>query len=95
MISACAEGDVVAVVPNSAVSSTLLREIRTWMSDGATINDVLVRLRLKTVPTGYVIHNWEPGTNFWLCNENLKAPPIPLSWDYDPLELGTPYGSPF
>ena len=60
-IAACPDGSVVAKVPNVAVSSKLLEEMLVWNKEGAAIDDVIIRLRQRTVPTGYAIHNWQPG----------------------------------
>ena len=48
-------------VPNNAVSQELLAQIHGWITAGATMDDVIERLRLRTVPTGYAIHNWTNG----------------------------------
>lgn len=57
---ACPDGSVAAEVPNPAVTPELLKEILEWKRHGATINDVITRLRQRTVPTGYTIHMWQP-----------------------------------
>lgn len=44
---------------NPAVSTLLLKEIQHWIDEGATMSDVIERLRLRTVPPGYPIHTWE------------------------------------
>ena len=43
--------------------SELLGEIDSWYTEGATIDDVIERLRLRlhTVPPGYTIHSWIEG----------------------------------
>ena len=51
-----------AVLPNNAVSLELLSEIQKWYSEGANQDDVVERLRLRTVPPGYKIHDWTEGT---------------------------------
>ena len=48
---------VTACARNDAVHSVLLNQIYGWVTAGATLDDVIERLRLKTVPTGYSIHN--------------------------------------
>ena len=50
-----------AEIPNPAVSTELLREILFWQSEGATMNDIIVRLRQRTVPPGYTPHTYVPG----------------------------------
>ena len=56
------DGSVAASQSNPAISTELLKEIQQWYDQGATINDVIDRLRLKTVPPGYVTHSWVEGT---------------------------------
>ena len=58
---------MIAAEGNPAVSSELLWEVDQWNKEGATIDDVIERLRLRMVPTKYVetIHTWTNGkTNF-------------------------------
>jgi len=55
------DGSVTASLPNPAISTELLEEIQLWYDHGATVNDVIDRLRLKTVPPGYVTHSWIEG----------------------------------
>ena len=55
-------GTLTPVLPNNAVSLQLLAEIQKWYSEGANQDDVVERLRLRTVPPGYKIHNWIEGT---------------------------------
>ena len=65
------DGRVVARVRNPAVNSDLLREVYQWNEEGATIDDVIERLRLRTVPPKYVgtIHTWIDGkTAFKMTN---------------------------
>ena len=50
-----------AEVENKAVSSSLIREIHSWIEAGATSYDVLGRLRLCCVPPGFTPHPWIPG----------------------------------
>ena len=51
-------GNVKAEVPNPAVDPGLLREILSWNRQGASVDDVIERLRVCTVPSGYTTHNW-------------------------------------
>ena len=60
--TACADGCVVAAVPNPAVSADLSKEIQQWKEQGATIDDIITRLRLRTVPTSYSAHTWQQGS---------------------------------
>ena len=55
------DGILRAAVPNPAVGEKLLQEISTWMEEGCTMEDVVLRLRLRTVPNGYEPHNWCEG----------------------------------
>lgn len=62
---ACLGGDdgiVKAVVHNPAVSTLLIDEIYEWMEEGCTMDDVVTRLRARTVPRGYEFHTWIKGT---------------------------------
>ena len=52
------------LVPNSIVSSTLLLTILSWLMESCSMEDVIVRLRQRTVPSGYAIHSWIPGVFF-------------------------------
>ncbi|XP_065917202.1 uncharacterized protein [Dysidea avara] len=40
---------------------TIKGETKIWYSEGATTDDVIERLRLRTVPSGYAIHSWTEG----------------------------------
>ena len=53
---------VVALQPTPCVSSTLLREIHAWKECGASDEDVIGRLRIRCVPTGYIPHPWSNGS---------------------------------
>ena len=57
-------GTVTALLPHHAVSPELLSELSKWNSEGASLNDVVERLRLRTVPPGYEIHTWIEGIVF-------------------------------
>ena len=54
-------GNITAVLLNPAVTLDLLSEINSWHEEGATVNDVVECLRLRTVPLGYTIHSWIEG----------------------------------
>lgn len=45
-----ADGKVTARVPNPVVDSDLLQKVYAWITAGATIDDVIDRLRIETVP---------------------------------------------
>ena len=52
---------IVAEYYNPAVPCCVLEEISGWLYHGATLEDAIDRLRLRTVPSGYKIHTWQPG----------------------------------
>jgi len=54
-------GNVKAEIPNPAVDVDLLREMLSWKRKGASFDDIVERLRIRTVPSGYVPHNWIEG----------------------------------
>ena len=55
------DGSVTAELPNDAISETTLRMILDWKMTGATMDEIIDRLRSQTVPRGYPIHEWTPG----------------------------------
>ena len=57
------DGTVVASEPNSAttVPSALLKDILLWKLEGCSNDDVVARLRQRTVPKGYQFHPWIAG----------------------------------
>lgn len=57
-----ANGQLTARVPNPAVCADLLKQVHGWVESGATTDDVVDRLRVRTVPTGYTFHKWVEGT---------------------------------
>ena len=52
-----------AEVPNPAVSKELMKEIMKWRQEGCTMDDVIGRLRKRTVPSGYSYHTWHKGSD--------------------------------
>ena len=54
-------GDITAEIPSDAVSKSLLLEIEEWMKEGAKYDDIICRLRPKTVPPGYPYSTWISG----------------------------------
>ena len=56
-----ADGTVTAIHPDPAVPKEMLGEIAGWKRSGLTDDDVIDRLRVRTVPAGYPIHPWSPG----------------------------------
>jgi hypothetical protein len=55
------DGIIEAEVVNRAVPTSVLKEILTWKEEGCTVEDVITRLRIRTVPTGYGYHTWTEG----------------------------------
>ena len=56
-------GVMVAEQPNPIVPQEVLREVWHFKRvEGLSDADVIDRLRTRTVPTGYPIHNWRKGT---------------------------------
>ena len=53
-----------AEVPNPAVSHDILKQIWKWKQESCSEEDVIVKLRIKTVPAGYEYHMWHPGMHF-------------------------------
>ena len=49
-------------IPNPTVDSDLLEKVHTWIRAGIILDDIIERLRLQTVPTGYTVHAWTEGT---------------------------------
>ncbi len=58
----CASQLIVAEKPNSVVPPSLLCEVLLWRSvQSLSWDDILSRLRPRTVPSGYVYHAWKEG----------------------------------
>ena len=55
------DGIIEAEVINRAVPTSVLKEILMWKEEGCTIEDVVTRLRNRTVPSGYGYHTWSEG----------------------------------
>ena len=55
------DGSFTATIPNVAVGNTLLEQINGWIKVGVKEDDVIDRLRLKTVPSSYTYHTWTEG----------------------------------
>ena len=55
------DGTVIAELDNPAVPQCILNEIQGWKEQGVSIQDIVQRLRPRTVPSGYVFHNWRAG----------------------------------
>ena len=53
------DGNVVAEEPNPAVQTDVLTEILHLKEEKMSIEDVISRLRSRTVPPGYTYHTWK------------------------------------
>ena len=76
------EGNISAALHNPAISGELLGEIDSWYTQGATIDDVIERLRLRTVPPGYTIHSWIEGVMPFHFNKAEKLRSILAQLEY-------------
>ena len=54
-------GVLVAEDPKSVVPSEVLKEISDLRTSGVLVDDSISRLRCRTVPSGYPIHQWKDG----------------------------------
>lgn len=52
---------LVAEDNTSMVPTEVLQEILNWRKDGISLDDIISRLRSRTVPSGYPIHTWKDG----------------------------------
>lgn len=53
-----ADGCISAECPDPAISQTILKEVWEWKRSGVNTDDIVDRLRTRTVPSGYPIHPW-------------------------------------
>lgn len=56
-----ASGAIVAEIVNPAISSQLLHEIYYWKEEGCTMEDIMIRLRKRVVPSGSDMYQWNEG----------------------------------
>lgn len=70
------DGSVVGECYNVAVTTSLLVEIHDWMCNGATMIDVIDRLRTRTVPAGYTPHSWHIGILYIVTVSEMCTPLI-------------------
>ena len=56
------DGVLKANKESNIVPQHMLLEIILWRAEGAGDEDVIARLKQRTVPNGYAIHTWQPGT---------------------------------
>ncbi len=59
------DGSIQAVRKNPAVSASLLKEIHSWKRSGASLDDIVDRLRSRCVPPEYVPKPWMPGNQLY------------------------------
>ena len=63
-----ADGTITAETPSPSVPERLLKEIWQLRQSGLCYEDIIDRLRSRTVPQGYPIHSWKPGTVIIISN---------------------------
>ena len=66
-----ADGSITAECPNPAVPECVLREVLEWKISGVATDDVIDRLRVRTVPPGYPIHPWIHG--WFVCTHHASV----------------------
>lgn len=55
------DGQIVAERKNDTVPQSVLEDIQLWTADNPSFKDILGRLRLRTLPGGYVPKSWKNG----------------------------------
>ena len=55
------DGSIRPKEENPYVPEDLLHEIHGWMTEDASLTDVVTRLRQRTTPDGYPVKPWKPG----------------------------------
>lgn len=70
-ITCFAYWSLVSPVPH--VDQSLLEEISNWESEGCTKEDVITRLRQRTVPHEYTYHPWTEGTSYLIRVAYLQS----------------------
>ena len=55
------DGTLIAECHGTPVPINVLQEIYSWKVNGLTMDDIVQRLRVRTVPNGQVLHSWRPG----------------------------------
>ena len=53
---------LVAEQPTDFVKEALLLKIEAWKMESCSTEDIIERLRQRTVPLGYVVTSWIPGS---------------------------------
>ena len=56
------DGKVTAKVKNPAVTEEVLKSVYSWMMEGTIREDIIIRLRQKTVPSGNSYYYWSQGS---------------------------------
>ena len=67
------DGWIQALTPNNVVSQAVLKEISSWLSEGCSMDDIIVHLRKQTVPSGYSYHPWITGTYLFHINSYISV----------------------
>lgn len=53
---------------NPATSTSPIEEIHSWKQSGASFEDIVERLRMRCVPTGYTPKPWMQGIYYFVCD---------------------------
>ena len=73
----CASGVVSAEQQESPLPVDILEEVMELKMKGVSLEDIISRLRPRTVPNGYPFHTWKQGRihqcyDFDLCLDNFS-----------------------
>jgi len=61
------DGTIQAELDTGCIPQSVLREIWSMRRQGISFEDIVERLRPRTVPSGYTYHNWTPGMFLCAC----------------------------
>ena len=56
------DGTVTSNLPNPAVTEEVLMKVLAWKATGKSEDAIIKCLRQETVPQGFKVHSWTPGT---------------------------------
>lgn len=57
----------------SPLPCDILQEVFQWKKSGLSIEDIISRLRPRTVPAGYSFHKWKSGNDYFcVCTFNVR-----------------------
>ena len=65
------DSTIIPELANPAVPQLILSVVHNWREHGATMEDIVDRLRPRTVSHGYVFHTWRAGKRYIIspsCN---------------------------